>query len=153
VSSITTLQRAFIALDTARNVTLAGQIMQSKLEQLRLRDWNTFVNGGTINGAWVNGYINDPNGIAYVQPVTQTVDTSFTSDPKIGPNKFTLTSAVADVNHAAPAGTGLCNNPWGGMKVITFVVSWRSLDGRTVTRTYSSYYGEHGLYDFYYNAY
>ncbi len=39
-TSITTLQSAFMALDAARNVTSAGQIMQSELEKMRLKDWS-----------------------------------------------------------------------------------------------------------------
>jgi len=38
-SSITTLQRGFQALDTARNTTHASQVMQSELERLRLKSW------------------------------------------------------------------------------------------------------------------
>lgn len=148
VSSITTMQRAFVSLDSARNVTLAGQIMQGKLEQLRLKDWNTF-----LGGSGVNGYVFDAAGNTLTQPVTQTIDPSFTSNPKIGANKFTLTSSVTDVNHAAPAGSGLGVNPWSGMKLITLTVSWKGLDGQTLTRTYSSYYGQNGLYDFYYNSF
>ena len=148
ISSITTMQRAFVSLDTARNVTLAGQIMQGKLEQLRLKDWNTF-----LGGSGVNGYVFDAAGNALTQPVTQTIDASFTSNPKIGANKFTLTSSVTDVTHAAPNGSGLGANPWSGMKLITLTVTWKGLDGQTLTRSYSSYYGQNGLYDFYYNSF
>ena len=34
---------------------------------------------------------------------------------------------------------------------VTFTVSWKSYDGRTQARNYTTYYGEHGLYDYYYN--
>ena len=34
-TSITTMQRAFLAIDAARGVTYAGQIMQSELEKMR----------------------------------------------------------------------------------------------------------------------
>jgi type II secretory pathway pseudopilin PulG len=43
-TSITTMQRAFAALDSARKTTLAGQIMQSELERMRLENWDV-VNG------------------------------------------------------------------------------------------------------------
>jgi hypothetical protein len=39
-SSITTLQRGFQALDTARNTTHASQVMQSEMERLRLKSWS-----------------------------------------------------------------------------------------------------------------
>lgn len=38
-TAITTLQRGFQALDTARNYTFASQVMQSELERLRLKNW------------------------------------------------------------------------------------------------------------------
>ncbi|MSU50895.1 MAG: hypothetical protein EXS37_17700 [Opitutus sp.] len=38
-TAITTLQRGFQALDTARNTTHASQAMQSELERLRLKSW------------------------------------------------------------------------------------------------------------------
>lgn len=77
-TSITTMQSAFLALDSARNVTLAGQIMQGEFERVRLKDWNT-----------VAAY---PAG-----PTTLTIDPAFTSDPAIG-NRFTLTRSVSARN-------------------------------------------------------
>ncbi|HXB02721.1 MAG TPA: hypothetical protein VNV15_07890 [Opitutaceae bacterium] len=38
-SSITVMQSGFQALDTARNLTTAGQIMQNEMENLRLKNW------------------------------------------------------------------------------------------------------------------
>jgi len=38
-TSVTTLQRGFQALDTARHTTYASQVMQSELERLRLKSW------------------------------------------------------------------------------------------------------------------
>ncbi len=40
VGAITTLQRGFQALDTARSYNYASQVMQSELERLRLFSWN-----------------------------------------------------------------------------------------------------------------
>lgn len=39
-SAILTLQRGFQALDAARNLTYASQVMQTELERLRLRSWD-----------------------------------------------------------------------------------------------------------------
>jgi Tfp pilus assembly protein PilV len=77
-TSITTMQRAFLALDSARNITLAGQIMQSEFEKLRLKDWTT-----------ISAYP--------AAETTLTIDTAFTSDPAIG-NRFTLKRTVSDVH-------------------------------------------------------
>jgi len=77
-TAITTMQRAFLALDSARNITLAGQIMQGELEKMRLKDWATIA-------AYAAG------------PTTLTIDSTFTSNAAIG-NRFTLQRTVADVN-------------------------------------------------------
>src|SRR3954470_18211405 len=39
-TSITTMQYGMRMVDTARNMTLAGQIMQSEMEILRLQNWS-----------------------------------------------------------------------------------------------------------------
>lgn len=39
VTAITTLQRGFQSLDSARNLTSASQVMQSEMERLRLKNW------------------------------------------------------------------------------------------------------------------
>lgn len=118
-TAITTMQRGFLALDTARNITIAGQIMQSEFEKMRIEPWAT-----------VNGYAANTNGL--------TIDSSFTSNTFIG-NRFTLDREVTEVRT--------------GMKKITLTVSWNSYDGRTISRSYSSYYGQNGLYDYFYNDY
>jgi Tfp pilus assembly protein PilV len=117
-TSITTMQRGFLSLDTARNITIAGQIMQSEFEKMRLLPWAT-----------IDAYTN-------TSPAP-TIDTSFTSNAYIG-TRFTLTRQV-DVVRA-------------GMKKFTLTVSWRSYDGRTISRSYTSYYGQNGLYDYFYNS-
>ncbi|MDP3073281.1 MAG: hypothetical protein Q8N18_23520 [Opitutaceae bacterium] len=38
-TAILTLQRGFQALDTARHLTFASQVMQSEFERLRLKSW------------------------------------------------------------------------------------------------------------------
>lgn len=40
VTAITTLQRGFQSLDSARNLTTASQLMQSEMERLRLKNWS-----------------------------------------------------------------------------------------------------------------
>ncbi|OHE79133.1 MAG: hypothetical protein A3G75_04030 [Verrucomicrobia bacterium RIFCSPLOWO2_12_FULL_64_8] len=41
MTSLTTLQSSYSAIDTARCTTLAAQIIQSTLENLRLKNWTT----------------------------------------------------------------------------------------------------------------
>jgi hypothetical protein len=119
-SSITTMQRGFLSLDTARNITIAGQIMQSEFEKMRLLPWTT-----------VDTY--DATG----SEITVAVDTSFTSNAFIG-SRFAMTRRVNVIR--------------AGMKQITLTVTWRSYDGRNITRSYASYYSQNGLYDYFYNS-
>lgn len=76
-TSITTMQRGFLALDTARNTTIAAQIMQSELEKMRMKDWAT-----------VNAYAAGSTAVA--------VDASFTSNSYIG-SRFSLTRTATDI--------------------------------------------------------
>jgi prepilin-type N-terminal cleavage/methylation domain-containing protein len=123
MTAITTMQRAFLSLDTARNITIAGQIMQSEFEKMRMNDWST-ISGYTTGSA-----------------TTLTIDTSFTSNSFIG-NRFTLVRNVSDIVTGTTA----------GMKQITLTVSWKSYDGHSLSRSYMSYYGQNGLYDYFYNS-
>lgn len=119
-TSITTLQRAFLSLDFARKVTLAGQIMQSEFEKMRLEDW-----------AAVSAYPASAD-------ITGPVKASFAASSSIT-NSFTIRRDVVDVR--------------ADMKQITLVTTWRTYDGRTLTRSYTTYYGQNGLYDYFYNSY
>jgi Tfp pilus assembly protein PilV len=122
-TSLTTMQRGLSSLDTARNITIAGQIMQCEMEKMRMKPWS-------IVSAYATG-----------SATTETIDSSFTSNAFIG-TRFTLTREVAVID--ATAGMG--------MRQVTFNVSWKSYDGRTLSRSYTTYYGENGLYDYYYNS-
>lgn len=119
-SSITTLQRGFLSLDTSRNLTIAGQIMQSEFEVMRLQPWTT-----------IDAYSTSST------PTPVTIDSSFTSNRYIG-NRFSMTRSVTLVRT--------------GLKQITLTVSWKNYDGRRISRSYMSYYGQNGLYDYFYNS-
>lgn len=77
-TSLATMQSAFLTLDTARNVTLAGQVMVTEMEKMRMCDWAT-----------VDLYTKN-------SPAAVTVDPAFTNNPKIA-NRFTLTRTVSTV--------------------------------------------------------
>jgi len=76
-TSITTMQRAFLSLDTARNLTIAGQIMANEVEKMRMADWTTV-------SAYAAG------------PTTITIDSSFTSVASIG-SRMALSRSAATV--------------------------------------------------------
>src|SRR5436190_4852875 len=46
-SSLVVLQRGFVAIDNARYTTLAGQILQSQMEKLRMLTWAQLTNTTT----------------------------------------------------------------------------------------------------------
>ena len=122
-TSISVMQTGFRAVDSARNISLAAQIMQSEMEKIRLLDWTA-----------INAYAPDPTTTT---TATLTVDPVFSSNPVVG-TRFTLTRTTS--------------TPQANFKKITLNVAWTSLDGRPNTRSYTIYYGRYGLYDYYYNS-
>ena len=75
---ITTLQRAFLILDSARNLETASRIMQCELEKERLLPWSQ---------------VNDADYRA-------TIDSAFTGNPAIA-GRFALTRTTATVANRA----------------------------------------------------
>jgi hypothetical protein len=63
-----------------------------------------------------------------------TIDTSFITAGDIG-SRMTLTRIAADVHT--------------GMIKVTLTITWTTFDGRTLSRSYITYYGKNGLYDFF----
>lgn len=125
-TSLTAIQRAFLSLDTARNLTTAGQILQCEMEKLRMRPWS-------VVGAYP--LTTGPAAIA--------MDPAFTANPAVS-NRFILYREVTDV--PPPTGSTL------PMRKVTFTVTWKNYDGRSLTRSYTTYYGKDGLNDYYYNS-
>lgn len=72
-TSVTTLQRAFLNLDTARNLSTASLILQTEIEKERLLNWTTVTSN--------------------FQP---TLDQIYLSNPEIA-GRFSLTRTVAPV--------------------------------------------------------
>lgn len=73
VTAVTTSQRGLQALDTARNLTAASQIMQSEMERIRLLSW-------TQLGA-----------------LQQSGDTKVATENAAGLARFTCTRAITDL--------------------------------------------------------
>ncbi|MBI2514101.1 MAG: hypothetical protein HYV96_19180 [Opitutae bacterium] len=121
-TSITTLQRAFLSIDTARNMTLAGQIMQHELEKVRLKDWAT-----------VSAYTSSDN---------LTIDSLFTSNSYI---------ANLIANRGLRLSREV-STPETDIVQLTYTVTWRNYDGRELSRSYVTYYARYGMYDFFYNS-
>lgn len=75
---------------------------------------------------------------AYPATATLTVDSRFTTNRRVG-NRFTLTRTVGKVRG---------NN---NLLQLTYTLTWRSA-GRTLSRSYCSYYARYGTYDWLYNT-
>ena len=65
------------------------------------------------------------------------IDSSFLSNPTIA-GRFTLSCVLTTVH-------------LGQVVQITLTTSWRSYDGRNLTRSYTTYYCQGGLYAYFYN--
>ncbi len=74
ISIIPVMKRAFMQLDTARSVEIAGNILQCEMEKERLLGWAQVSNANYV----------------------PTIDTAFTRVPSIA-GRFTLTRTVAPV--------------------------------------------------------
>ncbi len=125
-TSLTALQFGLRSVDTARNMTLAAQIMQSELEILRLQNW-----------AQISAL-----------PATATVDPTTTISSGSGTgldtllntiaNRFTCTRTVAAISGRAD------------IKAITLTVAWTGIDDRPHALTYQTRYAKNGLSDYLY---
>jgi type II secretory pathway pseudopilin PulG len=74
-SSITVMQSGFQSLDTARNLTTAGQIMENEMENLRLKNWTQ------------------------IQALQDAGNTTVAPDPSFGAaaTRFTCTRTISDL--------------------------------------------------------
>jgi hypothetical protein len=124
-TSIVVMSRGFNNLDSARCFSYASQIMQSELEKMRLTKWGN----GTAAGNGTDGVT------AYATSLTTLpIDASFTSAGDVG-SRMTMTRIAENVHT--------------GMIKVTLRISWKAIDGRTLSRSYVTYYGQNGLYDYF----
>src|SRR6478609_8688045 len=123
-TSILVMRRGFNTLDSARCFSYASQIMQSEMEKMRLTHWGD----GTAAGNGTTGVTAYPATLT-----TLTIDSSFTSAGDVG-SRMTL-KRIAENVHT-------------GMIKVTLSISWKTFDGRPMSRSYVTYYGQNGLYDF-----
>jgi type II secretory pathway pseudopilin PulG len=133
-SSIVVLQTGMRAIDTARYTTLAGQILQSQMEKLRLLTWTQLTHP-------TYGPVAFP---------TFTPDLASTATTQI--NRFTVGGVAGRCSQSITSpGTGLASFD-DAMRVITLTASWTGMDGRPHTLSYITHYGKNGLSDFFYTS-
>jgi prepilin-type N-terminal cleavage/methylation domain-containing protein len=131
-TSLMVLARGFNVMDTARCLSYASQIMQSELEKMRLSPWGNGTTAGTDTTVYTSPAL--PSITSYATTATVIpIDSSFYAAGSAG-SRMTLTRTAADVHT--------------GMIQVTFQVSWNTIDGRPMHRSYTTYYGQKGLYDF-----
>jgi Tfp pilus assembly protein PilV len=70
---------------------------------------------------------------AFPASASVTLDSAFTSNTYIG-SRFSLTRTVTTLHT--------------GMLQITYTVTWKAIDGRSLSRSTTMYYGQNGLYDY-----
>lgn len=115
-TAITTMQRAFSNLDTARNISTASTILQTQMENERLFTWAKLTD-------------------ASYQPA---LGTAFLRNPAVA-GRFTLSRSVVTVPNRSNQ-----------MVQVTLTVRWRNYDGRSLARSFTTYFTQGGLNDFYY---
>jgi prepilin-type N-terminal cleavage/methylation domain-containing protein len=123
-TSLTVLQTGMRAVDTARNMTLAGQISQSALEVLRLQNWTQ------ISALPVASDVNISEAIS--SGTSTTLDQTLSSVT----SRFTCTRTVSETKT--------------NMRLITITVSWRGNDGRAHSVSSQARYAKNGLNDYIY---
>jgi len=98
--------------------------MQSELEKMRLLSWGDGASGAGSGTTGVSAYPTTATAV--------TVDSSFTGIAYIG-DRFTMTRTASTVHT--------------GMISVVLTVTWKTYDGRTLSRSYTTSYGKNGLYD------
>ncbi len=134
VTAITALQYGMRSVDTARNMTLAAQIMQSEVEILRLQNWSQI-------SALAASTSVDPSTMITTGTATP-LDATLTAIAA----RFTCTRAVSNVSGK----TDLAGQP--NMKLITLTVNWTGLDNRPHSLKFETRYAKNGLSDYFYVA-
>jgi Tfp pilus assembly protein PilV len=124
-TSITTMQRAFLAIDTSRNLTVAGQIMVNEMEKIRMQSWSQ---------------VSDVTLMPRDTDTALTLDSIFSSNPQIG-TRFTLSRRISQPDSANAT-----------ILEIKCTVTWRGYDGRELSRSYTTHYAQYGIHDFLYNS-
>ena len=130
-SSLLVVQQGMRALDTARYTTLAGQILQSQMEKLRLLTWTQLTNATS-------------GPVAYT---TFTPDLTSAATAQI--NRFTAGGVAGKCSQSIVSAPSPFDTT---MKIITLTAQWKGIDGTAHTLSYVTYYGKSGISDFFYTT-
>jgi hypothetical protein len=140
-TSVTTLQVGYRSIDTARNMTIASQVLQSMIEDMRLLTWSQ-VSNPTLLPNLSSRPLADFD-LDTVNRYQSRSITDFSANAAAMLGRFTFSRAMTDVPDRVD-GSGVCN-----MKMIVLTARWTGVDGQVHTVQYSTYYAKDGLYAFY----
>ena len=124
MTSLTALSQAYGFTRLARMITLAGQIVQSVMEDLRLRNFND-----------LKAYAAQTQPVSFASALASE---RFTSNFTTG---FTMSGTFTTLVTSAP--------PQLGKISVKLTVTWTE-QGSTFRRSLITYFGEKGLSDYYY---
>lgn len=131
MTSLTVVQSGYRTMDNARNTTIASQLLQSVMEDMRMLPYSATAPANSISSLQATN-----NNVAG----NVTLDSSFTAGDAAAAAmvaRFTITRNITDVSGIT------------GMKMISLTANWTGIDTRTHTLTYTSYYCQNGLHDYY----
>lgn len=135
VTCLTALQFGMRQVDTARSMTLAGQIMQSEMEILRLQNWSGIV---TLQAGQYSP--TTPDLVSAATSITSGSSTTLDSRLTEIARRFSCTRVIEDVSGKTD------------MKQITLNVAWTGIDGRAHSLRFQTRYAKNGLSDYFYVA-
>jgi len=130
-SSLIVLGRGFASLDSARCVSYASQIMQSEFEKMRLTTWTD------VRTNYSPGVDADHATVADV-----TIDPAYFNVGDVG-SRMTMKRSA----YWAPGHDGVTGDH--EVVLVKLTIEWSTRDRRTLHRSYVTYYGMAGLYDYF----
>lgn len=118
-------------LDLSRKQTIAGQILHSEIDQLRLQSWSA-----------VNAYSSGPTQFTTTLGPTYDPILAGMAQQLGGTFPYTLTRTVVCVE---PPGDTFPYAIPPLLLQVTFTIGWTGVTGHTYTRTSTTYVGQNGL--------
>jgi hypothetical protein len=166
-SSLIALQQGMRAIDNARYTTLAGQILQSQMEKLRMLSWLQLINTTTgpfpttASGSRVPDYFLSATSLGTTPATHSPIISWFAPDVATAASAAQLNNfKVNGVSNrclqsieipSVKDGTGTTYYDL-TMRVITLTATWIGSDGRSHSLSYTTRYGRYGLSSFFYTS-
>lgn len=145
VSALTALQAGFRMIDSARYTTLAGQILESQMEKLRLLTWDQLVNHPNL----MPGLYNASGTLISTTTPADRFTPDISADPAtqaIITNHFTCTQSIKFAPYPFDGTDGT------EARQITLTATWTGSDGHVQSLSYFTCYAQNGISDFFYTT-